>query len=94
MVNPELIIFGILRAMVEVALLALLGQGILALLSGAQKATNPIYRLFALVTRPVIRAARLITPRPILDRHLPVVTFLLLLWLWIFLAWMKRLVAN
>lgn len=94
MVNPDLLFLSILRALVEVALLTLLGQGVVGLLAGASRGGNPIYQLFAVVTRPVIRAVRWVTPRPILDRHVPFVAFFLLFWLWIFLAWAKRLLAS
>ncbi len=94
MANPDLLILSILRAVVEVALLALLGQGAVALLAGARRQTNPIYQLFAIVTRPVIRAVRWITPKPVIDRHVPFVAFFLLFWLWIFLAWTKNYLAT
>lgn len=92
--NPDLLILGILRALVEVALLALLGQGALALLAGAKRHTNPIYQLFAIITKPVMRIVRFVTPKPVLDKHLPFVAFFLLFWLWIFLAWAKRFLAS
>ena len=44
------------------ALLTLLGQGILAVLAGARRQGNPIYALFLIVTRPVMRAVRMVTP--------------------------------
>ena len=62
MSHPELLILGILRALVEVALLFLIGQGLLALLAGSRRETNTIYKLFVLVTAPVLRIARRITP--------------------------------
>lgn len=92
--HPELFMLSILRALVEVAMLALLGQGIVGLLSGARRQANPIYQLFAVVTRPVIRLVRAITPKAIIERHVPFVAFLLLFWLWIFLAWAKRYLAG
>lgn len=91
--HPELFMLSILRALVEVAMLALLGQGLVGLLSGARRQTNPIYQLFAVVTRPVIRLVRVVTPKAIIDRHVPFVAFFLLFWLWIFLAWAKRHLA-
>jgi len=94
MANPDLLILSILRALVEVALLALLGLGAVALLAGARRHTNPIYQLFSVVTRPVIRAVRFVTPKPILDKHVPFVAFFLLFWLWIFLAWAKQYLAS
>ena len=92
--HPELFMLSIVRALVEVAMLALLGQGIVGLLSGARRQANPIYQLFAVVTRPVIRLARAITPKAIIERHVPFVALLLLFWLWIFLAWAKRYLAG
>jgi hypothetical protein len=94
MSNPDLFVLSVLRALVEVALLALLGQGAVALLAGARRHTNPVYQLFAIVTKPVIRAVRFITPKPVLDKHVPFVAFFLLFWLWIFLAWTKQYLAS
>lgn len=91
MTSIEFFIVSALRAIVEVAMLSLLGQGIVALLAGARRATNPIYRVFQIVTQPVLRLVRLVTPKAIIDKHLPFVAFFLLFWLWIFLAYVKRL---
>lgn len=90
MANPEILIISTMRALTEVAMLTLLGQGLLAVLAGSRRATNPVYQLFQIVTRPVLHIARLITPRMILDKHLPFVAFFLLFWLWITLALLKR----
>ncbi|MDO8464867.1 MAG: hypothetical protein Q7S46_06390 [Gallionella sp.] len=94
MANPEILIISILRALTEVALLTLLGQGLLALLAGGRRATNPIYQLFQTVTRPALRIARVITPQVIVDKHLPFVAFFLLFWLWILLAYVKRTLCG
>jgi hypothetical protein len=93
MATPDLFILSVLRALVEVALLALLGQGAVALLAGARRLSNPIYQLFAIVTRPVIVAVRWMTPKAIIDKHVPFVAFFVLFWLWLFLAWAKRYLA-
>lgn len=93
MTNSVLFLLSALRALIEVALLALLGQGAVALLAGARRQANPVYRLFAIVTRPALRLARLIAPKAVIDKHLPLVAFFLLFWLWIFLAWAKRQLA-
>ena len=94
MANADLFILSALRALVEVAMLALLGLGAVALLSGPRRYTNPIYQLFSVITKPVIRAVRFISPKPIIDKHVPFVAFFLLFWLWIFLAWAKRFLAS
>ena len=90
MSHPELFLIGVLRALVEVALLSLLGQGLLGLLAGSRRHTNTVYRLFVLITSPFVKVVRRIAPPQIIDRHLPVVAFFVLFWAWIGLAWLKR----
>jgi len=85
-----LLLVSILRACVELAGFALLGQAILALLAGPKRAANPIYRLFQIVAGPPIRIVRWLLPSLVRDRHLYWITFLLLFCLWIALAWLKR----
>jgi hypothetical protein len=86
----DILLVSILRTLVEVAGFALLGQGALALLAGKYREQNIFYRALRIVTHPVVRAVRFITPRLILDAHIPVLTFFLLFWLWIMLAFAKR----
>ncbi len=86
----DLLLVSALRVLVEVAGLALLGQGVLALLAGKYRHDNVFYKVFQIVTRPVIRAVRLITPRFVLDAHIPMLAFFLLFWLWIAQAIAKR----
>ncbi len=91
--SPDLFILKILKALVDVALWSLVGQGLVGLLAGARRGTNPIYQLFQIITKPAVKVVRFITPKVILDRNIPIVTFFLLLWLSIFLAWAKRFLA-
>lgn len=93
MLSIELLAIAVLRALVEVAGLALLGQGILYVLAGAGREGNPIYRLFRLIARPVVRLVRVLAPKAILDRHVPVVSFFLLFWLWLVLAYARSLLT-
>lgn len=86
----DILLVKILLAVVQIAALALLGQGVLALLAGKYREQNAFYRLLRLIASPAVRAVRFITPRVILDAHVPWVAFFLLLWLWIGLAVAKR----
>ena len=90
MIQFEVLVISILRVLVEVAGYSLLGQGLLAVLAGAKREENLFYRILSTITRPVIRAARFITPRFVIDAHIPFLTFFLLFWLWIVLALAKR----
>jgi hypothetical protein len=90
MSNLDLFIVRILHTLVFIAMSALVGQGLLALLAGARRHTNFVYKLFLIITGPVIKVCRWITPRVIIDRHLPFVAFFLLFWLLIMLGWIRR----
>ena len=72
----------ILKALIEILLLVLLGQGLLWVLAGASRKENLVYRMFATVTQPVMKATRFITPRFIVDQHIGLVAFFLLVVLW------------
>lgn len=69
----------ILKALNEVALMALLGQGALYVLAGAKREGNPVYALLKIVTSPVMKLSRLISPRFVVDQHLGFVALFLLL---------------
>ena len=75
MSHLDLFIVKILHTLVFVAMSALLGQGAVGLLSGARRATNPIYVLFQVITKPVVRFTRWLAPKVILDQHIPFVAF-------------------
>jgi hypothetical protein len=78
-----LTLVSIVKLLAEIALLALAGQGVLAVLAGAKREQNLFYQLLQVLTRPFVRVTRLITPRIVIDRHIPLVAFLLLLSVWL-----------
>lgn len=78
-----LMLVEILKLLAEIALLSLAGQWVLGLLAGARREQNLFYQVFQIVTKPLVMCARWISPRVVLDRHLPLVAFLLLSFVWI-----------
>lgn len=78
-----LMLVEILKLLAEIALLSLAGQWVLGLLAGAKRDQNLFYQVFQIVTKPLVAGARLISPRVVLDRHLPLVAFLVLTFLWL-----------
>ena len=88
-----LLVLTMLRALVEVAGCFMLGQGLLYVLAGRKRDQNFVYQLFALLTRPVVRVTRAITPRFVRNEHVPLAAFMLLLWIWIGLGVAKRYVC-
>jgi hypothetical protein len=79
----------ILKALTEVAGVAMMGQGVLWVLAGAKREQNAIYGIFKTLTSPVMKATRWITPRVVLDQHIGLVAFFLLMVLWLALTVMK-----
>ncbi|MCE2946941.1 MAG: hypothetical protein ACK515_29930 [bacterium] len=75
----------VLKAVAEIAGLALLGQGVLALLAGPSRDTNVFYRVLAVMTSPVRRATRLLTPRFVVDAHIGLASFALVVMAWVLL---------
>ena len=82
-------IIVILKALTEIAGVAFLGQGLLWVLAGAKRDQNVVYNLFRILTSPVTRATRAITPRIIIDAHIGLVAFFLLIVIWVALTALK-----
>jgi hypothetical protein len=72
-----------IKLIAEIALMALLGQWLLGLLAGARKEQNLFYQILQIISRPFVSVARLLTPKLVLDRHVPLVAFCLLLFIWL-----------
>ena len=86
----DLLLLSLLRVVVEVAVFALMGQGVLALLAGKHRHDNLLFTILQSITDPGARGVRHFTPRFIIDARPPMLTFFLLLWRWIMLAAVKR----
>ena len=78
-----LLLVSIVKLLCEVALLGLLGRALLGMLAGEKKESNFFYKALEAMTRPFVAAARFITPKAVIDRHVPFVAFLLLSFIWV-----------
>lgn len=94
MSSPELFIVSALKALVEIAALALLAQGVVGFLSGKAKDNNFVYRLFQVVTGPIYKVVRKITPKFVADQHIGLASFFVLFWIWIALIYAKGYVCH
>lgn len=79
----------ILKALTEVAGIAFVGQGVLWVLAGAKRDQNVVYNLFKTLTSPVTKVTRAITPRIVIDAHIGLVAFFLLVVVWVALTALK-----
>lgn len=74
-----LTVIVIVKALVAIAGLALLGQGIVHLLAGAGRETNIFYRLLRTLAKPATATVRAITPRRLVpDEYIGFAAFFLL----------------
>ena len=87
--QPMLMALNALQLVLYIALLALTGQGLLALLVGAHRDRNVFFKLLQVLTRPFTEMVRLISPRQVADKHVPLATFLLLVVLYVAVTFEK-----
>ena len=74
---------NVVKLVAEIALMAMLGQWVLGLLAGSRKERNIFYQVLQIVSRPFVALARLVSPSFVLDRHVPLIAFLMLVFLWL-----------
>jgi hypothetical protein len=78
-----LLLVSSVKLVAEIALMALAGRWLLGLLAGRKRDTNFFYGLLGVLTGPFVKGMRLITPRVVIDRHIPLAAFVLLAMVWV-----------
>jgi len=76
----------LVKAIVEVAVMALLGQFLVGIFAWGRRGNNVVYKLFQTVASPFTWLVRKVTPRIVVDTHIPLATLFLLVFLWIFVS--------
>lgn len=84
----------VLKGLVEFAGLLLIAQGLVFVVSFGRHELNPIYRGLRFLASPVTRVTRLITPRFIVDSHVPAVSVFVLICAWIALVVAKAVLLG
>lgn len=78
-----LTLISAVKLIAEIALLALFGQWVLGLLAGQKREKNLFYQVLQQIGRPFVLLARFVSPRFVLERHYPLVAFLILGFVWV-----------
>lgn len=78
-----LLVVSAVKLVAEIALMAFAGQWVLGLLAGAKRETNFFYQTLGVLTKPFVKGMRWISPKVVLDRHVPLAAFLLLSMVWV-----------
>jgi uncharacterized protein YggT (Ycf19 family) len=81
-----MLLLSIIKALIEVAGMSIIAQGIVGLFNPSSRESNPIYQLFGILTKPIHRVVRKITPKQVVDQHVPMVSFFFLLLLWLMIT--------
>ena len=72
--GSTLFLLRIVKLVLEIALLALVGQGAMWAMiraAGADPARNVFYKALEVVASPFVKLVRWITPKAVADRHVP-----------------------
>jgi hypothetical protein len=85
---------GVIQLVVAIALMGLIGQGILYILAGENRERNIFYQIIRIVPSPFVKLFRLITPRVFADRFIPFATFCGLAAIFLWLAFEIPRVAS
>jgi hypothetical protein len=89
-----LFLLRLVKLVLEIALFALAGQGVVWMMIravGQQAERNFAYRALQTIAMPFTKLVRFVTPKLILDRHVPWATFALLAIAWV---WTTFSIAN
>jgi uncharacterized protein YggT (Ycf19 family) len=73
-----------------VAALALFGQLVVGIFNWRARENNLVYKLFQTVASPVVKVVRLVTPKVVIDRHIPIAAFMLLVFAYFWLGIAQR----
>ncbi|MBK7026744.1 MAG: hypothetical protein IPH40_07540 [Polaromonas sp.] len=72
----------ILKSLIELSLMFIVGRFILGLLAGAKKSTNIFWQLLDIAAKPALYITRKLSPKLILDQHIPLAAAS-----WLVIAW-------
>ena len=79
----------ILKSLIELSLMFIVGRFILGLLAGAKKSTNIFWQLLDIAAKPALYITRKLSPKLILDQHIPLAAASWLVIAWVFVVKQK-----
>jgi len=84
-----LLLVVILKSLIELSLMFIIGRFLLGLLAGAKRDTNVFWQLLDVAAKPVLWITRRVSPKLILDRHIPLAAASWLLIAWVLVVKVK-----
>lgn len=78
------------QTLVLVAGCALLGQFLVGAFNWRGRHQNLVYRLFQVIASPIVKVVRWVTPKVVIDQHIPIAAFMVLLFAYFWLGFEHR----
>ncbi|UUZ71876.1 hypothetical protein LP415_24605 [Polaromonas sp. P1(28)-8] len=72
----------IAKSLIELSLMFIVARFILGLLAGAKRSTNVFWQMLDIAARPALWITRRVSPKLILDKHIPLAAAS-----WLLIAW-------
>jgi hypothetical protein len=79
----------IAKSLIELSLMFIVGRFLLGLLAGANRDNNVFWQLLDVASKPALWLTRKVSPKLILDQHIPLAASSLLLIAWVFMVQLK-----
>ena len=79
----------IAKSLIELSLMFIVGRFLLGLLAGAKRETNVFWQLLDVASKPVLWLTRHVSPKLILDRHIPLAAASWLIVAWVLVVKLK-----
>jgi hypothetical protein len=79
----------IAKSLIELSLMFIVGRFLLGLLAGPNRDSNVFWQLLDVASKPALWVTRRLSPRLILDQHIPLATSSWLIIAWVVVVQMK-----
>ncbi len=79
----------ILKSLIELSLMFIVGRFLLGLLAGAKRHTNVFWQMLDVAAKPCLWLTRKVSPRLVLDQHIPLAAASWLVMAWVLVVKLK-----
>jgi hypothetical protein len=79
----------ILKSLIELSLMFIVGRFVLGLLAGAKRQSNLFWQMLDVAARPSLWLTRKVSPKLILDQHIPLAAASWMLVAWVLVVKLK-----
>jgi hypothetical protein len=84
-----LLVVVVLKSLIELSLMFVVGRFILGLLAGDKRQSNIFWQLLDVASKPALWVTRRVSPKLILDQHIPLAAVS-----WLIIAWVLVVMAK